>query len=240
MSACTGRNMTFTFPDGRRAKGVTLGNCRDLDAGLMKITDPGTWPYVVMGRSGELKTGQWCLALSYPATFERGKAPVVRMGRVLSNAPECVVTDCAIMGGDSGGPLFDLAGKVIGISSTCDNSLQHNRHVPVDCFRKNWDRLAKGEDYVIRDVLALLDLRPDKLTNEARLGSVKSGSSADKAGLKAGDVILKFDGKPVRTFADLESLALRHQPGCTCIIEIEVQRDQEVLKLNISFPKSET
>jgi serine protease Do len=235
----TGRNITFTFPDGRKVKGVTLGNCRDLDAGLMKITDPGPWPFVDLGRTGSLKIGQWCLALSYPATYERGKAPVVRMGRVFRIAPAIVETDCKIMGGDSGGPLFDLDGNVIGISSTCDDSLLHNRHVPIDCFHKYWDRLAKGEDFNSRNVLALLDLNPDVQSNEPRLGRIVPDSAADRAGLKAGDMILKFDGKPVRVFADLEPLALRHQPGCTCNIEIEVRREEQVLNLHISFPKTD-
>ena len=50
------------------------------------------------------------------------------------------------MGGDSGGPVFDLEGRVIGISSTCGDSLLENRHVSVDRFHRYWDRLLKGED----------------------------------------------------------------------------------------------
>jgi serine protease Do len=233
-----GRNIAVTFPDGRKARGVTLGNCGDLDAGLMKITDPGPWPHVDMALSKELNKGQGCLALSYPVTFEHGKSPAVRIGRVLRNEAEVVVTDCTIMGGDSGGPLFDLQGKVVGISSTCDNSLQQNRHVPVDCFRKYWDRLAKGEDFKSRNMVALLGLHPDTQTKEARLCSIDAGSPAEKADLKTGDTILKFDGKPVHAYIDLESLAMRHHPGCTCDIAIEVQRGQEVITVHTSYAKT--
>jgi serine protease Do len=113
---------------------------------MIKITEDGVWPHVDMGRSEDLQTGQWCLAMGYPVLFERGKPPVVRIGRVLRNRSTTVITDCTIMGGDSGGPLFDLEGKLIGIGSRCDNRLSINIHVPIDCYHDHWDRLTKGED----------------------------------------------------------------------------------------------
>ena len=57
-----------------------------------------------------------------------------------------ISSDCTIMGGDSGGPVFDMEGRVIGISSTCGNSVVENRHIAVDRFQRYWDRLLKGED----------------------------------------------------------------------------------------------
>lgn len=236
-----GRRTTFTFPDGRKARGVTLGNCSDLDAGLMKITDPGPWPHVDMGRSSEVKPGQWCMAMSYPTTFEHGKPPVVRAGRVLRSAPSFIVTDCTIMGGDSGGPVFDLDGKVIALSSTCNDSLLQNRHVPIDCYRDDWERLIKGEDFEHNGRLAmtaLLGLRPDDQAADARLGTVIARSPAAEAGLKAGDVILRFDGQPVEKYDDLKPLAARHHPGCTCDIEVVVQRRGQVLKFHTSFAET--
>lgn len=234
-----GRAMTFTFPDGRRASGVTLGNCTDVDAALMKITDPGPWPHVDMGRSAEVKPGDWVLALSYPTTFEHGRPPVVRTGRVLRPEPFSIVTDCTIMGGDSGGPLFDLDGRVIAISSTCNDSLLENRHVPVDRFREEWERLAKSEDFYGRpDLSELLGLRRDPKATTARLGPIAADSPAGEAGLKAGDVVLRFDGQPVHAYDDLRPLAARHHPGCTCDIVIEVKRGDEVLKFHTTFAKT--
>ena len=142
-----GRRVTITFPDGRRVTGKTLGNDRGVDAGMVKITDEGEWPSVEMGKSADLEVGQWCLALGYPVSFEHGKAPVLRIGRVLRANSRMIVTDCTIMGGDSGGALFDLEGKLIGVSSRCDSSVTANVHVPVDCYHESWTRLAGGEDF---------------------------------------------------------------------------------------------
>lgn len=141
------RQLVFTFPDGRRARGVTLGNDHGGDAGLMKITDPGPWPFAELGNVTDLKAGQWCVAIGYPVTFAKTRTPTVRLGRIQHACPKCVLTDCTIMGGDSGGPLVDLVGRVIGISSTCDDSVHWNFHVPVNRYISNWDRLAKGEDW---------------------------------------------------------------------------------------------
>ncbi len=142
-----GRQVVVVFPDGRRARAVTLGNDHGADAGMAKITDPGPWPHAEMASSGDLKPGQWCLTLGYPITFEHGRPPVVRVGRVLHNERPAIITDCTIMGGDSGAPLFNLEGKVVAIGTKCNNAIVFNLHVPMDRFAEVWDRLAKGEDF---------------------------------------------------------------------------------------------
>ncbi|MGA2616210.1 MAG: serine protease [Thermoguttaceae bacterium] len=142
-----GRQVVVIFPDGRRARALTLGNDHGADAGMAKITDPGPWPHAETASSGDLKPGQWCLTLGYPITFEHGKPPVLRLGRVLRNERPAIITDCTIMGGDSGAPLFNLDGKVVAIGTKCNNALVFNIHVPLDRFADVWDRLAKGEDF---------------------------------------------------------------------------------------------
>ena len=80
-----GRDVTVVFPDGRRARAVTLGNDSGMDAGMAKITDPGPSPYAAIGSSEDLKPGQRRLTLGYPVTFgPHGKPPLVRIGRVLA------------------------------------------------------------------------------------------------------------------------------------------------------------
>ncbi len=222
-----GRRIRVTFPDGRRFWGRTLGNDAGVDAGLLKLDGNGPFPYAKMGDSEELEIGQWCLALGYPVSFERGKAPAVRIGRVLANRGTSVVTDCTIMGGDSGGPLFDLDGNVIGVSSRCDNRLTINIHVPVHRYEQQWDRLVKGDDFNSFDVF--LGVGPDEAAENARIGEVFDGSGAAKAGLKVGDVILKFDGQELARYRDLPPLILKRKPGDE--VEIEIQRGDELLKL---------
>src|SRR3954471_22586881 len=68
-----GREVQITFPDGKRAKAKTLGNFETADASLLKITDKGPFPFVDMGKSTEVKPGQWCLAVGYPVSFARGQ-----------------------------------------------------------------------------------------------------------------------------------------------------------------------
>lgn len=142
-----GKEVTITFPNGKQAKAKTLGNYRTADASLLQLTGKGPWPYTELGKSTEVKGGQWCLAVGYPVSFQRGQRPPVRIGRVLRQTDTVVVSDCPIMGGDSGGPLFDLEGRVIGVNSRVSGSMTGNVHVAIDIYHKNWKRLLDGEDW---------------------------------------------------------------------------------------------
>lgn len=227
------RPLTFTFPDGRRARGVTLGNDREADAALMKITDKGPWPYVPIAPADEVAPGQWCIAFSYPVSFARRREPVVRLGRVLRSTPLALITDCIIMGGDSGGALLDLDGRVIGISSRCNDSVRFNLHVPTSRFRLNWDRLAKGEDIDPPGRFAFLGVAADGADGEPRIGTVFPGSAADKAGVKVGDILLSFAGQKIKQFEDLPPLVRRHKAGQK--VSLEVRRGEKTLKLEVTL-----
>src|SRR5205807_4246056 len=91
----------------------------------------------------------WCVVTGHPGGFRPGRSPVVRVGRILElnlTSPRAYLrTDCTLVGGDSGGPLFDMHGRVIGIHSRIGGSITANLHVPVDTYRETWDRLVKGE-----------------------------------------------------------------------------------------------
>ncbi len=223
-----GRRVQIIFPDGRRERGRTLGNDEGVDAGLIKINGNGPFPFVPMGKSAALQPGMWCLALGYPLRFEPGKPPALRIGRLLANQEIVMITDCTIMGGDSGGALFDLEGNLIGVSSRCDYQLTTNIHVPVDRYHKVWDRLKKGEDF---DSLAVayLGVGPEEGSDEPRIGRVYERSGAQAAGLQVSDVLLTFDGQKISRYSDLPPLIEARSPGDE--VEIEVLRGEQTLKL---------
>jgi serine protease Do len=223
------RRVTVILPDGRRLKAKTLGSNRDYDSGMIRITDEGDWPFVEMGDSEKLKKGDWCLALGHPDGYKRGRSPVLRLGRVLSLGKKTIRTDCALVGGDSGGPLFDLSGKVIGIHSRIGSGLSFNIHVPVDTYRETWDRLVKGEVWgPTRPYIGVI-LTPD--AKECRIAEVKKGSPAEKGGLQPDDVVLRCDKKKIGDLEGLIDLIGRHKPGDE--LSLEVRRGTEIVNLKV-------
>jgi serine protease Do len=147
VSGQPGRKAEVILPNGRKVKAETLGRNTGIDSGMLKITEPGEWPHVEMGKSANLKKGQWVIAIGHPGGFRSNRTPVVRLGRVLVANKNFIRTDATLVGGDSGGPLFDMAGNVVGIHSRIGGVITENVHVPVDTYRESWDRLAKGESW---------------------------------------------------------------------------------------------
>jgi hypothetical protein len=139
-----GRECTLTFSDGKTVKAKALYTNSSVDSGLIKIIeDDKEWPFVEMGHSADLKPGDWCIARGHPGGYKKGRDPVVRLGRITKPGDTALVHDCALVGGDSGGPLFDINGRVIGIESRIDQSVETNIAVPVDVFRDGWDQLVE-------------------------------------------------------------------------------------------------
>src|ERR1043166_8191567 len=117
---------------------------------MVKIADgkDTKYPFLEMGKSADLKVGQWVIAIGHPDGVRANRGPVVRVGRILVASQFVLQTDCTLVGGDSGGPLFDMEGRVIGIHSRIGGAkIIENMHVPIDTYREEWDRLAAGEEY---------------------------------------------------------------------------------------------
>lgn len=135
------------LPNGRTATAKPLGKNLNQDAGMLQIQEPGPWPHVEVGDASRLRRGEWVVALGHSGGHDLGRRPPVRIGRVLQIERDAVTSDCPIIGGDSGGPLFNLEGEVVGIHSSIGESIAENRHVSVQIFLRDWDRLKNGETW---------------------------------------------------------------------------------------------
>jgi serine protease Do len=223
------------MPDGRILSGKTLGANHGIDSGMIQITDKGDYPFCDMANSADLKAGQWCLAIGHPGGWQKGRDPVVRLGRVQSSSKTFIQTDCTLVGGDSGGPLFDMHGKVIGIHSRIGLLITANLHVPVDTYRDTWDRLAKGEEWdsFRKTNGAYLGLFLESDSKECRIASITADSPAAKAGLRADDIVRKFDYKSVGSQEDLLKQLDRKRPGDEVVLEVSRGDDTIILRVTL-------
>lgn len=204
-----GLNAHFLFPDGRKAIGKTCGLDHDTDCGLMKITDPGPWPHAELGNPSMTKVGDWVLALGHPGGFDPERPVVARLGRIIRSSP-WLQTDCTLIGGDSGGPLFDMRGQVVGIHSRISDSTVENFHVPAKAFVESWARLAKGDEWGGRPTIGVNGVDFPK---GCRLERVPEDGPAYKAGLRVGDIILRVQDEPVIDAACLTQCIGQTKPG---------------------------
>jgi serine protease Do len=226
------RDVTFTFPDGKTARGKTLGTNHEEDAGMMKITDKGPWPFAELGTLAETRLGDWVLTLGHPGGFDPERSMVVRLGRVIRLTPAALQTDCTLSAGDSGGPLFDMRGKVIGIHSRISDSTAENFHVSITAFRDSWDRLVNGESWGDeRPQRPWFGVRGVEHPDGCRLESVEEDAPAFKAGLKVGDIVRKINGHEIKDYAALRRLVAESKPGDE--LKVELQRDEKEMSITV-------
>lgn len=147
-----GRRLSVTLADGRSFQAAVLGSDSETDLGLMKITGAANLPAAPLGDSAVLRRRQWVLATGHPLGMHTGRPPVLRIGRVLSlpltnSRSRSFLTDAPIISGDSGGPLFDLQGRVVGIHSMVNTPGRRlvSIHAPVNLAKVAIDLAKQGE-----------------------------------------------------------------------------------------------
>jgi serine protease Do len=115
-----GERTTVILSDGRKIEAELLGADSTFDLSLLQLLEPGPYPYATLDPASTCRVGDWVLKLGHPMGYRRDRPPVVRLGRVLFQNKDIFVTDCLITGGDSGGPFFDLQGRLVGIVHSND------------------------------------------------------------------------------------------------------------------------
>jgi serine protease Do len=234
------RDATVILHDGTRLRARTLGMNRDHDAGLIQIDSPGKkFAHASLGRSKDLKVGQWVIGAGHPGGWQPDRGTVIRVGRIQrmmprQRDPHTLFTDCALIGGDSGGPLFTLDGTLIGIHSRIGTEVSDNMHVPIDVFSSNWEKMARAEAWG-----TLPGFGPPYIgvKGEAEgiafLKEVEPTGPAGLAGLEKGDIVTMFDGNKIATFQDLIDAVGKTSPGD--VSQITIQRGNQTMRLPIQI-----
>jgi serine protease Do len=241
VSTGVNRKVTVILEDGTRLKARTLGLVAGTDAAMLRITDDGKYPFVEIDSENSTRLGDWVFALGHSGGFDKERGSVVRLGRVVRIANSTLQSDCILIGGDSGGPLFDLTGKLAGIHSRVGQQLQVNMHVPMSRFLENWDGLLKGEfigegPFATKPVkgsgfLGLAtDARPE---GGLRVTKVGNKSPAQEAGIKEGDVLFSLNGTPLETRAQLQALLKEMAAGDELAFELERGGKRQTLTLDL-------
>lgn len=236
VSGTPGQRVEFILHDGRKVSGKSLGRNQTLDAGLMKIDrDSESWPHTEMA-AGTPRSGDWSLVTGHPGGYQEGRAPVFRLGRVVFANKRVLQTDCELVGGDSGGPLFDMHGKVIGINSRIGQNTNLNFHVPIGAFTDDWERLVAAETFNSHSgALVGITGKPHELGLE--ITKVYPGEPAHEAGVKSGDILVTFDRRKVKSMERLIEIVGQLQPGRR--VRIGVLRGTETLEITVRLGQRE-
>jgi serine protease Do len=238
--------LTVKLADGRTLRADVVGSDPDTDIALIKVAGPGPFPHAMLGDSSKLRVGEWVCAIGNPLAYEHTVTVgvVSFIGRKLfdPSLDNYIQTDAAISFGNSGGPLINSRGQVIGINSAVSRQASNiGFAVPINQARsilKQLRTLGRVERGYIG--VTLRDVDPDlqaslKLARAdgALVQDVTPGSPGARVGLKPYDVITSVDGQPVRTHDRLIREIAERQPGSSA--RIEYMRDGRMLNAQIKL-----
>jgi serine protease Do len=227
--------ITVKLTDKRDFRAKVIGADRRTDVALIKIEASGL-PKVTIGNPESLKVGEWVVAIGSPFGFENTVTAgiVSAKGRSLpqENFVPFIQTDVAINPGNSGGPLFNLKGEVVGINSQIYSRtggfMGLSFAIPIDVAMdissqlKATGRVSRGRiGVVIQEVTKeLAESFGLPKPQGALVNSVESGGPAEKAGIEASDIVLKFDGKQVNSSSDLPRIVGNTKPGSKSAMQV--------------------
>jgi serine protease Do len=240
--------ITVKLSDKREYKAKVIGADRRTDIALIKI-DATALPAVKFGDPNRLKVGEWVVAIGAPFGFENTVTAgiVSAKGRSLpqENFVPFIQTDVAINPGNSGGPLFNMRGEVVGINSQIYSRtggfMGLSFAIPIDVAMdvqkqlRERGRVTRGRIGVViqevtKDLATSFGLdRP----RGALVNSVEKGSPADKAGVEATDIILRFDGKMVESSSDLPRIVGATRPGSQAAVEVYRKGGTRTLSITV-------
>jgi serine protease Do len=248
--------ITVKLTDKRELKAKVIGSDRRTDIALLKIDATGL-PFVRFGNPERLRVGEWVVAIGSPFGFENTVTAgiVSAKGRSLpqENFVPFIQTDVAVNPGNSGGPLFNLRGEVVGINSAIYSRtggfMGLSFAIPIDVANdivqqlKSVGRVIRGRIGVVIQPLTkeLADSFGLQKPQGALVSSVEKGGPAEKAGIEAGDVILRFDNKVVTSSEDLPRIVGSTKPGNRVSMQVwrnKTSRDVQVTVAELQEDRS--
>jgi serine protease Do len=222
-----------TLTDSRELKAKIIGADKRSDVALLKIEASGL-PIVRIGDVNRLKVGEWVIAIGSPFGLESTVTAgiVSAKARDTGDLVKLIQTDVAINPGNSGGPLINMRGEVVGINSQIYSRsggyMGISFAIPIDEATRVSDslrasgrvirgRIGVGIDQVTKEVAESIGLGKPM---GAMVRSVEAGGPADKAGVEAGDIITKVDGKQVDKSSDLPRMVGSAKPGAKVVLQV--------------------
>jgi serine protease Do len=227
--------VTVRLTDRREYKAKVVGADAQSDVALIKI-EGKNFPTVKIGDSRKAQVGEWVVAIGSPYGFDNSVSAgiVSAKARSLPDASytQFIQTDVAVNPGNSGGPLFNLAGEVIGINSQIYSRSGGYQGIsfaiPIESAMKVKDQLARTGKVnrgrlgvTVQEVNATLaDSFGLDRPRGALVSTVDPGSPAEKGGVQVGDIITRYDGNAIERSADLPALVADKGPGASATVEV--------------------
>ncbi|MEL7729189.1 Do family serine endopeptidase [Citromicrobium bathyomarinum] len=245
----TVEEITVTTPDGTEYEAELVGKDAESDLAVLKINRAEAFPFVQFGDSESARAGDWVVAIGNPfglgGTVTSGIISSVLRTAGAGAYDRYIQTDAAINRGNSGGPLFDMRGNVIGINnailSPSGGSVGVGFAIPADTAAPIVERLRKGET-IERGYLGV-SIGPVTDDFAAALGlprnrgevvqSVVEGEAAERAGIEAGDVVIAVNGRDVTPDQTLSFLVANIAPGTTIPVTLLRNGDRRTVRLTV-------
>jgi serine protease Do len=245
-------HVTVRMTDRREYRAKVVGADKQSDIAVLKI-DAKNLPTVSLGKSASANVGEWVVAIGSPFGFENSVTAGIVSAKARSlpdaNYTQFIQTDVAVNPGNSGGPLFNLAGEVIGI-----NSQIYSRSggfqgisfaIPIEVAMNVKDQIVKHGKVsrgrigvTVQEVNATLaeSFGLDR-PRGALVSSIEQGGPGDKGGLKVGDIITRYDGKPIERSSDLPVLVAEVTGGRK--VPVEVWRERKPVTLSVATTENQ-